>query len=166
MDTVTLWTLALNDPVLKDIFGGVYACDRLPEKTKHFKAFIVNLDPASEPGSHWVAIYFENGKCYYFCSYGTRPKILKIRKFIYDNARFLEWNEITYQGPYSKSCGHFCLYFLWHIARKKPLHGLSRNTEYSENVVEEFVKNNFELISADSLSDICQTCSSMIFIKE
>ena len=49
-----LKALALSDPELGCVFQGVYPSDRLPEhpaKTTR-GAYIVNTDPAGEPGQH------------------------------------------------------------------------------------------------------------------
>ena len=75
MDTLSLCRLACSDKKIKKTFGGVYASDSLPVHKKRFSSFIANLDRSTLPGSHWVAIYFENkyNSAYYFDSYGKAP---------------------------------------------------------------------------------------------
>ena len=58
-----LKALALSDPELGRVLQGVYPSDRLPEhlpKTTR-GAYIVNKDPAGEPGQHWLGVWTENG---------------------------------------------------------------------------------------------------------
>ncbi len=50
-------------------FAGVFACDTIPLST-NFKYCITNLDSQQEPGSHWVAIAKQNGKCLVYDSFG------------------------------------------------------------------------------------------------
>ena len=42
----------------KQQFRGVFAANRLPKRVSRYpSAYIVNTDPASKPGTHWVAFY-------------------------------------------------------------------------------------------------------------
>ena len=70
-DTV-LRTLALEDPQLRRVFHGVYPADQLPRSppTSVRTAYIVNTDPAGEPGQHWLGLWTEQNKCEVFDSYG------------------------------------------------------------------------------------------------
>ena len=55
------------------LFGGVFAKDRLPlvvEKKPTF--YIVNTDPISKPGRHWIAIYVGD-EVEFFDSLGRKP---------------------------------------------------------------------------------------------
>ena len=58
-----LRALALSDPELKRVFQGVYPSDRLPERPPKTTrgAYIVNTDPAGEPGQHWLALWTDQG---------------------------------------------------------------------------------------------------------
>ena len=50
--------LAPSDPELWRMFQGAYPSDRLPQhppKTTR-GAYIVNTDPAGEPGQHWLGV--------------------------------------------------------------------------------------------------------------
>ena len=54
-------------------FCGVFLRDNLPVEPKRMKCGILNLDDTSGNGKHWVAWYADNGKNYYFDSYGIQP---------------------------------------------------------------------------------------------
>ena len=58
-DTV-LRSLALDDPQLRRVFQGVYPADQVPRfPTKTVcAAYIVNTDPAGEPGQHLVGVVY------------------------------------------------------------------------------------------------------------
>ena len=52
--TSDLHTVMKNDPS----FLGVFALDKVPPKIKKWNVkLIINLDPATKPGSHWVDIW-------------------------------------------------------------------------------------------------------------
>ena len=63
MNTIQLERVMRTDTYGKVQFRGVFAADQLPMKIlKYPSAFIVNTDPASKPGTHWVAFYFTSQK--------------------------------------------------------------------------------------------------------
>ena len=77
-DTV-LRSLALDDPQLRRVFHGVYPADQLPRfpcRTLR-AAYIVNTDPADEPGQHWLGLRTEQNKCENFDSYGLPLHVYK-----------------------------------------------------------------------------------------
>ena len=82
MDTIQI--LKILKKAMGPNFVGVFPSDQLPEPTKQ-KPFgmVVNLDPSTKPGSHWVAIYVsEFNVSEYFDSYGFPPQIPSIKKFL------------------------------------------------------------------------------------
>ena len=54
-------------------FRGVFVRDNLPLEPKRMECGVLNLDDTSGNGTHWVAWYRDNGKKYYFDSYGIQP---------------------------------------------------------------------------------------------
>ncbi|GIX84985.1 uncharacterized protein CDAR_374191 [Caerostris darwini] len=56
-----------------DAFHGLYASDKIPFIKEKKYAFVVNSDESSEPGSHWLAFYCENGCIEFFDSFGNPP---------------------------------------------------------------------------------------------
>ena len=54
-------------------FRGVFLRDNLPVEPKRMECGVLNLDDTSGNGTHWVAWYADNGKNYYFDSYGIQP---------------------------------------------------------------------------------------------
>ena len=48
-----------QDPITSKNFCGVFPSDTLPQSIERYPCgFVVNTDPSSEPGTHWVAFYF------------------------------------------------------------------------------------------------------------
>lgn len=159
MDTRSIWSLALQDPVIKHNFGGVFPSDNLPKYKKQFNSYIINLDPSNKPGSHWIAVYFGKNICYYFCSYGTDPNE-NILKFIRHNAKYIEWNKSLFQSLYSTTCGLFCIYFLHKINNSEKLNLNPRNTTYNENIIKNYFHKNYIFRNNDSNPELYknQTC--------
>ena len=60
LDTEQLNTLANQDPYLKWVYDGTFPCDLLPRHPKKVGAYIVNTDPAGQPGQHWIALWTQN----------------------------------------------------------------------------------------------------------
>ena len=50
------------------------------------KAYIVNTDISTDPGEHWVAIYFRRDQDIYFDSYGRPPEEQYVLPFIQRNS--------------------------------------------------------------------------------
>ena len=60
-----------SDTFAKRVFMGVYAKDELPDVYQYPCSAIVNTDPSSLPGEHWVAFDIdERGGCNFFDSFG------------------------------------------------------------------------------------------------
>ena len=71
------------DKDTKKIFLGVFARDELPKRVKYPSCFILNTQPRSQEGEHWLAIYFDHKRnCYFFDSYGNSPKYFGLDKYI------------------------------------------------------------------------------------
>ena len=69
------WILS-GDKFTKLSFRGVYAIDEMKsiKSLSYPSSFVINLDPSYQPGSHWVAVYFDkNGVGEYFNSLAGYP---------------------------------------------------------------------------------------------
>jgi hypothetical protein len=170
MRTDQLRTAAFLHRRLGPQFGGVFASNKLP-KIANKNAYIVNLDPASKPGSHWVAIYFDKTKASvdYFDSYGLKPKSVHIIRFLKRNAMFKHYNEHVYQSPCSVVCGQYCLYFLYHRAASQPMslmqrHFHSTTKEINDRRVVRFTKKHFNLNTKKPYIDVgcVQTAKALL----
>ena len=110
LNTYDLRALMSDDPE----FLGVFPIDRLPRNVDACKTIkmIVNLDPANQPGSHWIAIYRHDKRAYYFDSFGNPPPHL-ILEWLNNNSLYWTRHYKSIQSPQDKvSCGYLCLEFL------------------------------------------------------
>lgn len=98
-------------------FIGVFMIDNIPKYPNKYESAILNLEPSSEEGSHWVCYVKKNNVVNYFDSFGNlRPPPQLVRymsgsKIFYNRDRYQKWNT-----PF---CGHLCLQYLMEKSHKK-----------------------------------------------
>lgn len=121
-------------------FLGVYAADELPNlnssKTSYPCCYVVNTDPSSEPGEHWVAFYHEtpHHPVEFFDSFGNPPSAyLFNREFTF----FLH-NEKRFQVYNSSVCGYYVVFYLY--CRMKGQHDLHQLLGDKKRESDKFVK--------------------------
>ena len=134
------------DRVLKKncaIYRGVFACDQLPDVSTRSSVIVVNTDPTSRPGRHWICIYFDgDGYGEIFDSFGLRPKRVFER---YMNKHCVAWtfNKRQMQSLVSRFCGHYCIWYCIMKFRKVTLNELvnamSDDTGLNDFLVHRFV---------------------------
>ena len=113
--------LARDDPYLRRYFHGTHPANKLPHNPvkRVSTGYIVNTDPAGEPGEHWLAIWTKENVCEVFDSYGLPLST-------YSNPDLQRWfaqwkyvvqNQDTLQALASQTCGHYALMYLKNRAR-------------------------------------------------
>ena len=88
---------------------GVFARDELPNLNKERRPFalVLNTDPSSKPGQHWLALFGpKEGPIEIFDSFGLHTSS-------YGLAYLLPtYSLIQLQSSFSALCGHYCIFFL------------------------------------------------------
>jgi hypothetical protein len=107
---------------LRDVgsFLGVFASDMLPKyPIQRSGTLIVNTDPHTESGSHWLAIHIQSrsSRLYYFDSYGLTPYIPAIQSFINRNCTVWDYNTVQLQGSTTTVCGKYCCLLALYMER-------------------------------------------------
>lgn len=136
---------------VRKVFGGVYTSDKLPRLVNNYpKAYVVNVDPSTRPGSHWVAFYFassENGE--FFDSLGQRSESYTSSFVLFLDRNCSQWtyNNRTLQSPFSNVCGKYCIYYLIYRCRRLEMsvitHKFRKNLINNDYLVAEFVRTHF-----------------------
>jgi hypothetical protein len=100
-------------------FVGVFASDLIPHSVTRSGSLIINTDPHTEKGTHWLAIHIQpKSSCsFYFDSYGFEPIIPTIQTFLRRNSVVCEYNKVTLQGLMSDVCGQYCCLFALYMDR-------------------------------------------------
>ena len=95
--------------------------DKLPQTIEKYPCgFVVNTDPSSEPGTHWVAFYFPTvRKGEFFDSYGHLPDFYRdsFGDFLDKHCNEWDFNKRKLQSIWSDVCGHYCVFYLSHRAQ-------------------------------------------------
>ena len=117
------------------IFKKVCALDQL-EKPVFPSAYVINSDPSSEPGEHWIAVYFDQRvRGEYFDSYGLAPAFVGLESYMntYSLSGWI-YNRKTLQALLSNVCGHYCVYYILFRCRSVPLHVIV--SDFTSNLTE------------------------------
>ena len=95
-------------------FKGVYASDQLQKVSFALPyGIIVNTDPSSKPGTHWIAIFAKRkDHIEYFDSFGRPPYVASIVDFLQKHSCCFGYCSIPIQDVFSVACGHFAIGFL------------------------------------------------------
>lgn len=108
-DTDQLRQCCKRDEDINPSFLDVFPADFLPSRLPDTCSFILNTDPSSKGGQHWVAACKIDGRPFYFDSYGRKP-----------SDWYPGWNILNgfkrstedFQQDTSDVCGDYCLNFL------------------------------------------------------
>ena len=112
MDTISI-TEYIKPYQKQNIFKGVFACDSMPSRFSFPAAFVINLSPHDEPGSHWVALYIgKSGVAFYFDSFGMKATNFYVNAFLRMHTKKVIFNKKQLQHISSNKCGQFCCVFV------------------------------------------------------
>ena len=90
MNTLQLNHILKSSRITKKDLYGVLARDQLPEYIPYPKHFIINTEESSEPGEHWLALYYDkNGICNFFDSYQF-IKIFRLGRLHFENLTWIQ----------------------------------------------------------------------------
>jgi hypothetical protein len=115
MNNHELKVCALSDPVLKSSFLGAFPSNKIPPYAQTGHCFILNTDPANQPGKHWVAVlYTDDQNTEFFCPYGVKSSTYcpAWTKHFLSRAPYLHQNVRMVQDIMSNVCGEHSLMFL------------------------------------------------------
>lgn len=122
MNTLEISAALAGNKFTKSSFKGVYALNRIPKVLIRPAAIVVNTDPSSQPGTHWIAMYFPRKGCAeFFDSYGLRPSRKEFVETLQSNAGCYISNGKRLQGDFSSVCGQYCCLFIWNRCKKKSM---------------------------------------------
>src|SRR5690349_20832343 len=96
-------------------FRGCFPSDCLPnpKSLPYPSALVVNMDARGMEGSHWVTVYVKSEReVYYFDSLALPIVPTPISSFLH-TFPIVKRNRIAYQSLHAKTCGHFCICFIY-----------------------------------------------------
>lgn len=129
----------------RNYFVGPY--DLLPADFNLPAAFIFNTSSSFDPGTHWQAlVILEDGAGYFFDSYGRKPEIKEIKRFIRLHCRSITFNCNQLQQTNSHFCGHYCAMFVYFLSNNvtldEYLSHFTKNLYVNDIVIEKMYKSH------------------------
>ena len=135
------------------LYLGVFSADNIPldhlsNQTKTVY-FVLNSDPSSSPGTHWLACVKPPGSILeFFDSYGNPPSFYH---FYFPSNLTILHNHDPLQSVYSAVCGQYCIYFLYfRIVRKVSLQKISaqlRTSFKTRKLRDQYISNCVNILS-------------------
>ena len=148
MNTDDIENILCSDIYTRPLFAGCFPSDAIDKlgQVDHPSAYVFNYDPGHEPGTHWVAIYFsQEGKGEYLDSYGIPPLIPGFYTFLEKNTVSWRFNDRTLQGPHSRVCGHYCVFYMLYRCRGRSMDSVvamfDDDTNDNDDFVYRFISN-------------------------
>ena len=115
MNTQQLRQYMLLDPYIRQYFGGVISSDKLPLTVHKPRIYIVNTDPSSLPGEHWVTLFIDS-VCEHFDSSGIRPR-KDFENYLIAHGPNYMFNNQRVQDFKTDTCGLYCLMYAYFRCR-------------------------------------------------
>jgi len=127
----------------RSVFGGVFARDRasITKKKEKNVAFIVNTDPSTKSGEHWVAFYFTPEEVFYFDSYGNPPQHKRFATLMKKRKKASFFHQ-RLQGS-GETCGEYCLYFILAMQGHANMKVFGNELNSNDRYVKKFVHREF-----------------------
>ena len=117
LNTFQLTAALQKNPITKKYFDGVYPRDILNSIKKTPRMIIVNTDPSTKGGKHWILLYFDTWGCAkIFDSLGNDVASYhsSITKFIQRHStHYMHAVHDRIQPKGNALCGHYCLYYAY-----------------------------------------------------
>ena len=100
------------DQKLKHItnYRGCFMRDELPPLPKA-GFYVLNLEPHTRDGSHWVCLALSKKECLYFDSFGCLPP-QEVIEFFKKSGLPAYYSITQIQDITSQDCGYFCIYVI------------------------------------------------------
>ena len=119
LTTSQLNQLAFHHPTLAPSFYGTVPCDGLTHQSRRLtvpRAYIVNTDPAGQPGQHWLGVWTEENACEVFDSFALDLKTYgttePLQTWLRRHFKYVTSNGQSVQSLHNQSCGGHALMFL------------------------------------------------------
>jgi hypothetical protein len=155
MNSNQLTSILKQDIYCRKINGKVLSLDQVPIYVSEFPSwFIINTEISSEPGAHWLGLYFNkiDEPADFFDTFGKDPSsygdnITKLLSFHWPSFRYINK---AIQSEYSQGCGFYTLYFIIKKGRgynfeKIISHFTLSNLNKNEKIVTHFITSHYSI---------------------
>ncbi len=142
MRTRELSALLKKHKDTRNVFKGVYPCDKIPKSLPNYSAIIANTDPSGKPGRHWVAYFFNPTHVYFFDSYGKAPWKKELQQPMTMRKRKKYFGR-RLQGS-SQVCGQYCIYFILAMIKGWGFKRFGNQLNQNDMLVKKIVAHHFQ----------------------
>lgn len=149
-------------------FLGVFASNTLPIKVYQYPfSLVVNTDPNTEPGEHWLAIFARNrNEVIVFDSFGMQLCNSYIVKFLNRNRLDFDVTAKRYQSYFENTCGNHVVYFIDNQSKNYGITAIDKtytgNPKANDILVKWYVKLKYKITIQTHKTEPCQTCSAFL----
>jgi hypothetical protein len=130
-------------------FNGVFSKDELIKPK--LGSYVINIMDSIDkfgndlPGSHYVAVYIDKNKTYYFDSFSMVPP-LEIINFMELRNKPIYRNNVELQAINSIMCGYFSLYIIYGLYKGRDYNEILNDFTPSVRKNDHIIKKFFNLI--------------------
>jgi hypothetical protein len=147
MNTLEIDETLLKNSVTRYTYIGCFAADQIPNISHKFPfCMVLNVDPHTLKGSHWISIYCESSNYIeYYDSLGIWPSPSPHIENYLSNYSHIKYSKYPLQSPYSRTCGRHVIFFLFNrclgTSFDKIVKFLRTSNTSPDIIVNEFVRN-------------------------
>lgn len=159
LNSLQLWEALKNNQMTRNFFDGVFPLDHLNRIQTTPRLVIVNTDPESKPGKHWLLFFFNpDNSVDFFDSVGKSPNLYPatITQFLKNWATNVKFITDRVQPVGSALCGHYCLYYAYSKCTGETMEQILSHIP-SPEWVEHCIPLLFEI---GEIKTECQSCTS------
>lgn len=158
LNTFQLRHALSHDDKTQTFFDGVFPSDFLKNIKNKPKLIIVNTDPSTQPGKHWLLFFLDNDKMEMFDSLGRSIEYYSegIRNFVSRFAKTIKFVDRRIQPLNSSLCGHYCLYFAYCRCNGQSMDTIVNNM-HSPEWIKYCVPILFDIPGIISECQVCET---------
>lgn len=147
MNTLQLEKILNTDEITRNYFIGVYSRDQLPILRDYPCCFILNTDPSTQPGEHWLALYYnEDIEAEFFDPAGYHPSMYGLEDYLKSTAKSWIYNKKRIQGYFSELCGQYCLFYLYCRCRNYSLLEFTNQFSFDANKNDDIINEKLKLL--------------------
>ena len=100
----------IGKTLLGNKFVGVFPLDKIPKKLR-CGGYIVNTDPSTQPGEHWIAFNVRQNSISVFDPFGEIYPAALVTQ-LKSTHKKINFNRFQCQNILTTNCGHLCLLWL------------------------------------------------------
>lgn len=140
----------LGNKIIGKTFLGSFPCDMQPNpRQKNKFSVIFNLSKHNEKGTHFVAIFADETRLFYFDPLGNACKNKDVLQFLSDHKfkRKIRKKFPKIQSNESIFCGYYCIGFILAMTKQLPLKQFFNIFDYdnlnnNDTIIIDFIHNN------------------------